>query len=167
MVDCAATAKHALPSSSTPAKACRGNNRAVHGYLLILLGDKKQMAVLVNKNDLANYSQERFAERIERNIGRLQSVGCHPKVHSDLCLIRRLNIASRSFTKKSRGWNGQPSLENTEEVRVAPICTTRHQTVALDDSKCVSLDERRILAERRRIGLDPKVGDQVDFRSHE
>src|SRR6476620_10892045 len=50
-----------------------------HGYLLNLLGIK-QIAVLVNKMDLANYSQERFAEIEKEYRAFLQSVGVTPKV---------------------------------------------------------------------------------------
>src|SRR4029079_16584077 len=54
-------------------------NSRRHGYLLNLLGIR-QIAVLVNKMDLQEYSQHRF-EQIEQEFRKfLQSVGVEPKL---------------------------------------------------------------------------------------
>src|SRR5215211_9490688 len=50
-----------------------------HGYLLNLLGIR-QIAVLVNKMDLQNYSEERFKNLEKEYRGFLQSLGVIPKL---------------------------------------------------------------------------------------
>src|ERR1700722_19053895 len=64
-----------------------------HGYLLNLLGIR-QVAVLVNKMDLQDYSQARF-EQIEKDYPVfLKSIGVHPKVFIPIAAKHGDNIAS-------------------------------------------------------------------------
>src|SRR5215472_17568933 len=70
-------------------------NSRRHGYLLSLLGIR-QVAVLVNKMDLANYNQKKFDE-IEREYRQwLSSVGVTPKFFIPIAAKHGDNIASRS-----------------------------------------------------------------------
>src|SRR5881398_2384826 len=66
-----------------------------HGYLLNLLGIR-QIAMLVNKMDLENYSQERF-EQIEKEFrGFLKSIGVAPRIFIPMAAKHGDNIASLS-----------------------------------------------------------------------
>src|SRR5881296_599328 len=66
-----------------------------HGYLLNLLGIR-QIAVLVNKMDLQEYSQERF-QQIEREYRAfLKTIGVQPKILIPMAAKHGDNIASRS-----------------------------------------------------------------------
>src|SRR5258706_2400125 len=66
-----------------------------HGYLLNLLGIR-QIAVLVNKMDLQNYSQDRF-EQIEREYRAfLKTIAVQPKTFIPMAARHGDNIASRS-----------------------------------------------------------------------
>src|SRR5258708_18256883 len=71
-------------------------NSRRHGYLLNLLGIR-QVAVLVNKMDLENFSQERF-QLIEEEYRRwLKSIGVEPKVFIPIAAKHGDNIASSSL----------------------------------------------------------------------
>src|SRR5690349_7392129 len=64
-----------------------------HGYLLNLLGIR-QIAVLVNKMDLQNYSRDRF-DQIEREYrGFLKTIGVQPKIFLPIAAKHGDNIAS-------------------------------------------------------------------------
>src|SRR6187401_2378040 len=66
-----------------------------HGYLLQMLGIR-QVAVLVNKMDLQDYSQEKF-EAVERDYRKfLQSIGVEPRQFVPMAAKHGDNIASKS-----------------------------------------------------------------------
>src|SRR6266404_1573565 len=74
-----------------------------HGYLLNLLGIR-QIAVLVNKMDLQNYSQERF-HQIEKEFRVfLQGIGVEPKIFIPIAAKHGDNIATAS--KNMAWWKG-------------------------------------------------------------
>src|SRR5436309_2833358 len=74
-----------------------------HGFLLNLLGIR-QIAVLVNKMDLQDYSQERF-QQIEKEFrGFLQTIGIEPKLFIPIAAKHGDNIATLSTNMP--WWNG-------------------------------------------------------------
>src|SRR5438105_14947805 len=74
-----------------------------HGYLLNLLGIR-QVAVLVNKMDLQQYSEERFKKIETEYRAYLQSIGVEPKVFIPIAAKHGDNIAALS--KNTRWWTG-------------------------------------------------------------
>src|SRR5256886_12374467 len=66
-----------------------------HGYLLNLLGIR-QIVVLVNKMDLAGYSQERFSQIEKEFRGFLKGIGVEPRLFLPMTAKDGDNIASRS-----------------------------------------------------------------------
>src|SRR4026209_288844 len=89
-----------------------------HGFLLNLLGIR-QIAVLVNKMDLHNYSQERF-EQIEREFRAfLKTVGLEPKIFIPISARHGDNIANRS--ENMSWWGGPTVVEALDEFRVSEL----------------------------------------------
>src|SRR5439155_13775829 len=66
-----------------------------HGYLLNLLGIR-QIAVLVNKMDLQEYSQNRFNQIEKEFRGFLKTIGVEPKIFVPIAAREGDNIASIS-----------------------------------------------------------------------
>ena len=132
-------------------------NSRRHGYLLNLLGIR-QIAVLVNKMDLANYSQERF-EQIEKEYRKfLASVGVTPKLFIPISAYHGQNIATRS--EKMPWWNGPTVLETLDEFKVSEL--PKDQPLRFPIQDVYRFDERRILAGRVEAG-SIKVGDKLLF----
>jgi bifunctional enzyme CysN/CysC len=128
-----------------------------HGYLLNLLGIR-QIAVLVNKMDLQEYSQERF-DQIERDYRVfLKSVGVQPKVFIPIAAKHGDNIASLS--KNMPWWQGPTVLAALDEFKVTDL--PDHQPLRFPIQDVYRFDERRILAGRVEAGLI-KVGDKLLF----
>src|SRR5690349_7902832 len=89
-----------------------------HGYLLNLLGIR-QIAVLVNKMDLQDYSQERF-DSIERDYRKfLASIGVEPTYFIPISAKNGENIATKS--KMMPWWSGPTVLEILDEFKVAAM----------------------------------------------
>src|SRR5712691_10833765 len=86
-----------------------------HGYLLNLLGIR-QIAVLVNKMDLAKYSETRFRQIETEYRGWLQSLGVEPKKFIPIAAKHGDNIASRSSNMS--WWNGPTVVETLDEFKV-------------------------------------------------
>lgn len=128
-----------------------------HGYLLNLLGIR-QIAVLVNKMDLQDYSQERF-ESIEREYRKfLQSVGVEPKVFVPIAAKHGDNIASLSSNMP--WWKGSTVLDVLDEFKVTQPPSDQPLRFPIQD--IYRFDERRILAGRIESGT-LKVGDRLLF----
>src|SRR5437763_10517716 len=79
-----------------------------HGYLLNLLGIR-QIAVLVNKMDLQNYSQQRFSQIEKEFRGFLQGIGVEPKLFIPIAAKHGDNIASHSANM--HWWKGATVLD--------------------------------------------------------
>lgn len=90
-------------------------NSRRHGYLLSLLGIR-QVAVLVNKMDLANYDQKKFAQIETEYRQWLSSIGVTPKVFIPIAAKHGDNIASKSTNMK--WWSGSTVLETLDEFEV-------------------------------------------------
>ena len=128
-----------------------------HGYLLNLLGIR-QIAVLVNKMDLQNYSQERF-ELVEREYRQfLKSIGVEPLFFIPIAAKHGDNIAERSSNMP--WWKGQTVLEVLDGFSVTEPMGDKPLRFPIQD--VYRFDERRILAGRVEAGTI-KVGDRLLF----
>lgn len=128
-----------------------------HGYLLNLLGIK-QIAVLVNKMDLPNYSQERFDQIEKEYRAFLQSVGVTPKVFIPISAYHGENIAKPS--EKMPWFKGPTVLQTLDEFKVSEL--PKDQPLRFPIQDVYRFDERRILAGRVEAG-SIKVGDKLLF----
>ena len=129
-----------------------------HGYLLNLLGIR-QIAVLVNKMDLQNYSQARFDE-IEREYRKfLGTLGVNPKCFIPIAAKHGDNIATKS--PNMPWWTDGTVLATLDEFKVAEL--PKDQPLRFPIQDVYRFDERRILAGRIESGT-LKVGDKLLFR---
>jgi bifunctional enzyme CysN/CysC len=128
-----------------------------HGYLLHLLGIK-QVAVVVNKMDLLDYSQERF-ERLTKEYQRfLETVGIKPRFFVPISAKAGENIGTRS--EKMPWWSGPTVIEALDNfIASAPLLDKPLRFVVQDVYR---FDHRRILAGRIEAGT-LNVGDKVLF----
>jgi bifunctional enzyme CysN/CysC len=128
-----------------------------HGYLLNLLGIR-QIAVLVNKMDLQNYSQERY-DSIEREYRKfLASIGVEPQQFVPIAAKHGDNIASLSANMP--WWKGSTVLDVLDQFEVAKLPSDQALRFPVQD--VYRFDERRILAGRVESGTI-KVGDRIYF----
>jgi bifunctional enzyme CysN/CysC len=128
-----------------------------HGYLLNLLGIR-QIAVLVNKMDLQNYSEDRF-HQIEREYRTfLKTIGVQPKIFLPMAAKHGDNVATRSA--QMRWWQGPTVLEALDDFKVAEL--PKDQPLRFPIQDVYRFDERRILAGRVEAG-SIKVGDRLIF----
>ncbi len=132
-------------------------NSRRHGYLLNLLGIR-QIAVLVNKMDLVNYSQARFDEIEKEYRGFLASVGVTPKVFIPISAYHGQNIATKA--DQMPWWTGPTVIEALDQF----VVTDRpdNQPLRFPIQDVYRFDERRILAGRVEAG-SIKVGDKLLF----
>jgi len=128
-----------------------------HGYLLNLLGIR-QIAVLVNKMDLQNYSEDRF-HQIEREYRSfLKTIGVQPKIFLPIAAKHGDNIASLSTNMP--WWKGPTVLDTLDDFKVSDL--PKDQPLRLPIQDVYRFDERRILAGRVESG-SVKVGDRLIF----
>jgi bifunctional enzyme CysN/CysC len=128
-----------------------------HGYLLNLLGIR-QIAVLVNKMDLKDYSQEVF-NQIETEYRKfLKSVGVEPLQFIPIAAKHGDNIASKSA--QTPWWNGPTVVEILDQFKLAELPSNQSLRMPIQD--VYRFDERRILAGRVESGTI-KVGDRLVF----
>ncbi|HEY5911994.1 MAG TPA: adenylyl-sulfate kinase [Verrucomicrobiae bacterium] len=132
-------------------------NSRRHGYLLNLLGIR-QIAVLVNKMDLEDYSEVRFNQVEAEYRAWLKTIGVQPKVFVPISARHGDSIASRSA--KMPWWNGPTVVEVLDDFRVAE--TPDHLPLRFPIQDVYRFDERRILAGRVESGTI-KVGDKLVF----
>ena len=128
-----------------------------HGYLLNLLGIR-QIAVLVNKMDLQDYSQARFDQIEKEYRAFLQTVGLEPKMFIPIAAKHGDNIASRS--PKMSWWQGPTVVETLDEFKISE--TPSGQPLRFPIQDVYRFDERRILAGRVEAGT-LRVGDRLLF----
>jgi bifunctional enzyme CysN/CysC len=132
-------------------------NSRRHGYLLNLLGIR-QIAVLVNKLDLENYSQKKF-EAIEQEYRAwLKTIGVEPKIFIPIAAKHGDNIATRSAN--TPWWHGPTVLETLDEFKLSE--PPNHQPLRFPIQDIYRFDERRILAGRIESGT-LRVGDRLVF----
>src|SRR5438270_11144368 len=128
-----------------------------HGYLLNLLGIR-QIAVLVNKMDLQDYSQERFNQIEKEFRAFLQSIGVEPKIFIPMAAKPGDNIASLS--PNMPWWTGPTVVDTLDQFKVAEM--PKDQPLRFPIQDVYRFDERRILAGRVESGT-LKVGDRLLF----
>src|SRR3954463_4053016 len=132
-------------------------NSRRHGYLLNLLGIR-QIAVLVNKMDLENYSEARFNKIEAEYRAWLKEIGVEPKVFIPIAARHGDNIASRSANMP--WWKGPTVLETLDEFKITDSPTDQSLRFPIQD--VYRFDDRRILAGRVEAG-SVKVGDRLVF----
>ncbi len=132
-------------------------NSRRHGYLLNLLGIR-QIAVLVNKMDLVDYSEARFSQIEAEYRGWLKTIGVEPKVFVPISARHGDNIASRS--DKTPWCRGPTVLEILDQFTVSEPPKDLPLRFPVQD--VYRFDERRILAGRVEAGTI-KVGDKLVF----
>ncbi|HYV26618.1 MAG TPA: GTP-binding protein, partial [Candidatus Eisenbacteria bacterium] len=132
-------------------------NSRRHGYLLNLLGIR-QIAVLVNKMDLENYSEARFNQIESEYRQWLASINVTPKIFIPIAAKHGDNIASRSSNMP--WWIGPTVLQTLDEFNVTDL--PLHQPLRFPIQDVYRFDERRILSGRVESGTI-KVGDKLIF----
>jgi bifunctional enzyme CysN/CysC len=128
-----------------------------HGYLLNLLGIR-QIAVLVNKMDLQNYSEERFNQIEAEYRAFLKTIGVEPKLFLPISAKHGDNIASAS--KNMPWWQGPTVVAALDDFKVTDIPDNQPLRFPVQD--VYRFDERRILAGRVEAG-SVKIGDRLLF----
>ncbi len=132
-------------------------NSRRHGYLLHLLGIR-QIAVLVNKLDLEDYSAARFQQIETEYRAWLNTIGVEPKVFVPIAARHGDNIAARSANMP--WWQGPTVVETLDAFRVTDRPTDQPLRFPIQD--VYRFDERRIFAGRVEAGA-LKVGDKLVF----
>jgi len=132
-------------------------NSRRHGYLLNLLGIR-QIAVLVNKMDLENYSEARFKQIESEYRAWLGSIDVESKIFIPIAAKHGDNIARRS--PNMPWWQGPTVLETLDEFRVTE--PPKNQPLRFPIQDVYRFDERRILAGRVEAG-SIKIGDRLVF----
>ena len=132
-------------------------NSRRHGYLLDLLGIR-QVAVLVNKMDLVDYSQERFNAIEAEYRAWLAQLGLQPARFIPISAREGDNIAAHG--KKMRWWKGPTVVETLDEFKAARSLADQPLRFPIQD--VYRFDHRRILAGRVESGRI-KVGDRLTF----
>jgi bifunctional enzyme CysN/CysC len=132
-------------------------NSRRHGYLLNLLGIR-QIAVLVNKMDLENYSQSRFNHIESEYRAWLNSIGVEPITFIPVSAKHGDNLASRS--SHTPWWHGPTVLQTLDDFKTAEL--PKDQPLRFPIQDVYRFDERRILAGRVEAGT-LRVGDKLLF----
>ncbi|HVV02346.1 MAG TPA: adenylyl-sulfate kinase [Verrucomicrobiae bacterium] len=132
-------------------------NSRRHGYLLNLIGIR-QIAVLVNKMDLENYSQERFRQVETEYRAWLKTIGVEPRVFIPMSARHGDNVASLSSNMP--WWRGPTVVQALDDFKVAE--PPREQPLRFPIQDVYRFDDRRILAGRVESG-SIKVGDKLVF----
>jgi bifunctional enzyme CysN/CysC len=135
-------------------------NSRRHGFLLNLLGIR-QIAVLVNKMDLADYRQERF-DQIEAEFRAwLKTIGIEPVFFIPIDARHGDNIAARSANMP--WFSGHTVVETLDNFTAPEMPNGKPLRFPIQD--VYRFDERRILAGRVESG-SIKVGDRLVFAPH-
>ncbi|MEM7024560.1 MAG: adenylyl-sulfate kinase [Pseudomonadota bacterium] len=128
-----------------------------HGYLLHLLG-VKQVAVVVNKMDLVDYSADRFGAVAEEYRDYLERLGVEPTCFIPISAREGDNIATRS--KRMPWYQGATVLGALDQFTPGAAPVDRPLRFSIQD--VYKFDERRILAGRIESGR-LEVGDDLVF----
>ncbi len=132
-------------------------NSRRHGYLLHLLGIR-QIAVLVNKLDLENYSEARFQQIEVEYRAWLKTIGVEPKVFIPIAARHGDNIATRS--PNMSWWQGPTVIETLDAFSATD--RPQNQPLRFPIQDVYRFDERRIFAGRVEAGV-LKIGDKLVF----
>jgi len=132
-------------------------NSRRHGYLLDLLGIR-QVAVVVNKMDLVNYSQERFDAIETEYRAWLRQVGLEPSRFIPISARQGDNITAAG--KNMPWWTGPTVVETLDEFKAARLLGDQPLRFPIQD--VYRFDHRRILAGRVESGRI-QVGERLVF----
>lgn len=128
-----------------------------HGYLLHLLG-VKQVAVVINKMDLVDYSESRFNEVKEEYAAYLKSIGVEAA-----CFIPASAREGDSMVEASTNmqwYNGPSIVQALDAFKPQPALHDLPLRFPVQD--VYKFDERRIVVGRVESG-SLKVGDRILF----
>jgi bifunctional enzyme CysN/CysC len=128
-----------------------------HGYLLHLLG-VQQVAVLVNKMDLVDYSADRFGAVAEQYRGYLAGLGVEPVGFIPISAREGDNIVARS--RVMPWYQGPTVVKALDQFTSEPGLADRPLRLPIQD--VYKFDQRRILAGRIESGR-LAVGDKLLF----
>ena len=128
-----------------------------HGFLLNLLGIR-QIAVLVNKMDLADFSQARFNEIEKEYRAFLATVGVEPKCFIPICARDGDNITA--FSPRMPWYQGGSVVHTLDEFNISEAPKSKALRFPIQD--VYRFDERRILAGRVESGT-LRTGDKLLF----
>lgn len=128
-----------------------------HGYLLHLLG-VNQVAVVVNKMDLVDYSAERFGRIAEIYRAYLKGLGVEPACFIPISAREGDNMVEHSHHMPwYQGHTVVQALDSFE-----PLARPVNQPLRLPVQDVYKFDQRRIIAGRIEAG-SLNVGDEVIF----
>ncbi|MGZ5503162.1 MAG: adenylyl-sulfate kinase [Chthoniobacterales bacterium] len=127
-----------------------------HAYLLSLLGIS-QIVVVVNKMDLAGYSETTFREIEQEYRKFLHSLGLEARRFIPASAKAGENVARRGEPK---WYSGPTLLEALDEIEIATAPTQQPLRFCVQD--VYRFDERRIIAGRIESGA-LRVGDELVF----
>lgn len=140
------------------AEGVRENSRR-HGYMLSMLGIK-QICVLVNKMDLANFDKNRFDSIEKEYRAFLTEIGVKPLTFIPIAARDGINIAERA-TKEMPWYTGYTVLEILDEFKKEEVSFNKPFRLPVQDVYKFTAqgDDRRIVAGtvetgRLRIGQD-------------
>jgi bifunctional enzyme CysN/CysC len=128
-----------------------------HAYLLTLLGIK-QIVVVVNKMDLAEFAKERFDEIKNEYRKFLVDLGLEARAFIPASAKTGDNVAQRS--KEMRWYHGPTVLEALDATEPTPSLVDLPLRFSVQD--VYRFDERRIIAGRIETGT-LRAGDQLVF----
>lgn len=128
-----------------------------HGYLLHLLGIR-QVAVAINKMDLVDFDEQRYAEIAHEATRYLEGIGVTPTVIVPMSARDGDNIAVRS--DRMPWYEGPGVLEALERFHTVTLPSDQPLRFPIQD--IYKFDRRRILAGRVESGV-LRVGDTLLF----
>ena len=128
-----------------------------HGYLLHLLGIR-QVAVVINKMDLVDFAETRFAEVAREATQYLDEIGITPTVIVPISARDGDNIAQRSARM---AWHDGPDILTALD-RFHGVTVPGDQPLRFPIQDVYKFDQRRILAGRVESGV-LRVGDTLLF----
>jgi bifunctional enzyme CysN/CysC len=136
-------------------------NSKRHGYLLSMLGIK-QVAVVVNKMDLVDYSRQAFEDIRDEYVAFLARIGATPKFFIPISAFNGENLIAPSDKMPwYKGPNLLAAVDNFEKE--PPKADQPFRMPVQDIYKFTSLgDDRRIVSGRVESG-SIKVGEPVTF----
>ena len=128
-----------------------------HAYLLHLLG-VKQVAVIVNKMDMVEFSQDRFDDVSAEIRSYLNEIGVAPGVIVPISARHGDNVVTRS---ENLPWFKGPTLVEALDA-FQPVASEDELPLRMPIQDVYKPDERRILAGRIETGR-LRVGDTLHF----
>lgn len=131
-----------------------------HAFMLSLLGIER-VIVAVNKMDLVDYAQKRFAE-IETAIrAHLASLNITPLAVIPIAAREGLNVAGRSDAERTPWYQGPHLVAALDALPAARLPSQQQLRLPIQD--VYKFDDRRIFAGRIETG-QIRAGDQLIFQ---